>query len=64
MSARMVVFAVVMLPVLVIVTLCDKEFRKENSKTISAAKPLIFSYAKKEMAEVDLFIAEIKELFF
>lgn len=33
MSAGMVVFAVVMLPVLVIVTLCSNEFRKENSKT-------------------------------
>ena len=61
MSAGMVVFAAIMLPVLVIVTLCSNEFRKENSKTWSAAKPLIFSYAKKEMAEVDLFIAEIKE---
>ncbi len=55
------VFIAVMIPVFVIVTLCNNEFRKENSKTLSAAKPLIFSYTKKETAEVDLFISEIKE---
>lgn len=36
------VFIAVMIPVFVIVTLCNNEFRKENSKTLSAAKPLNF----------------------
>ncbi len=60
-STGMIVFITIMIPVFIIVGLCNNEFRKENSKTLSAAKPLIFSYTKKEMDEVDSFIFKIKE---
>ncbi|MET3036377.1 hypothetical protein ABXT08_09760 [Chryseobacterium sp. NRRL B-14859] len=56
-----IVFAIAMVPSLIVTALCNSEFRKENSKTLAAAKPLIFSYAKKEMEEVDLFIEEIRK---
>ncbi|MGG5207762.1 hypothetical protein ACQWU4_02360 [Chryseobacterium sp. MIQD13] len=59
-SAGMIVFGIAMFPALIITGLCNNEFRIENVKNLAAAKPLIFSYTKKEMEEVDAFIAEIK----
>lgn len=57
----MVVFIIAMLPSLIVTGLCNNEFRRENAKSLAASKPLIFSYAKKEMQEVDVFISNIKE---
>ncbi|WP_294296274.1 hypothetical protein [uncultured Chryseobacterium sp.] len=57
----MVVFIIAMLPSLIVTGLCNNEFRRENAKSLAASKPLIFSYAKKEMGEVDAFISDIKE---
>ncbi len=57
----MVIFIIAMLPSLIVTGLCNNEFRRENAKSLAASKPLIFSYAKKEMGEVDAFIADIKE---
>lgn len=57
----MIVFVVAMLPSLIVTALCNNEFRRENAKSLAAPKPLVFSYAKKEMSEVDGFIAAIKE---
>lgn len=60
-SMGMIVFIIALFPTLIVGGLCNNEFRKENSKSLTASKPLIFSYAKKEMEEVDSFIAKIKE---
>jgi len=60
-SIGMIVFAVIMCPVFVIVGLCNSEFKTKNAKTLSAGKPIIFSYRKKEMEEVNSFITKIKE---
>ncbi|REC76410.1 hypothetical protein DRF60_13660 [Chryseobacterium elymi] len=60
-SSGMIVFGIAMIPSLIVTTWCNNEFKAESSKNIAAAKPLIFSYAKKEMEEVDAFIAEIKK---
>jgi hypothetical protein len=60
-SMSMFVFALIMIPALVVVGLCNNEFRKENSKNLVAAKPIVFFYTKKDMVDVDLFISKIKE---
>ncbi|MEI7489309.1 MAG: hypothetical protein WCJ72_18225 [Chryseobacterium sp.] len=60
-SMGMIVFIIALFPTLIVGGLCNNEFRKENSKSLTASKPLIFSYAKKEIEEVDSFIAKIKE---
>ncbi|WP_080779374.1 hypothetical protein [Chryseobacterium phocaeense] len=60
-SAGMIVFVIAMMPAFVITALCNNEFKIENAKNIAASKPLLFSYRKKEMEEVDAFIAEIKK---
>ncbi|MCJ8153484.1 hypothetical protein MKJ01_06865 [Chryseobacterium sp. SSA4.19] len=60
-STGMIVFITIMIPVFIIVSLCNNEFRNENSKMLSAVKPLIFSYTNKEIDEVDSFISKIKE---
>lgn len=60
-SSGMIVFFIAIAPSLIITALCNNEFRRENSKSIAAAKPLIFSYGKKQMADVDSFISKIKE---
>nr|WP_314491274.1 hypothetical protein [uncultured Chryseobacterium sp.] len=57
----MTVFIIALIPSLIVTAICNSEFRKENSKSLTAAKPLIFSYKKKEMKEVDAFILNIKE---
>ncbi|MFY1046423.1 hypothetical protein [Chryseobacterium sp. GP-SGM7] len=50
-----------MIPVLIIVGLCNQEFRKESSKSLTASKPIVFFYTKKDIEEVDVFISKIKE---
>lgn len=60
-SSGSIVFVMAMIPSLVITGLCNNEFRAESSKNLAAAKPLNFSYSKKEMEEVDAFIAEIRK---
>ncbi|MCT2409649.1 exosortase/archaeosortase family protein [Chryseobacterium antibioticum] len=60
-SSGMIVFGIAMIPSLIVTAICNNEFRAESSKNLAAAKPLIFSYRKKEMEEVDGFIAEIKK---
>lgn len=60
-SAGMIVFGIAIIPSLVVTALCNNEFKKDNSKSLAAAKPLIFSYGKKQMTEVDSFISKIKE---
>jgi len=57
----MVVFVIAVIPSLIVTAICNSEFRKENSKSLAASKPLIFSYTKKEMEDVDAFILNIKE---
>ncbi len=57
----MMVFIVTMIPSLIITALCNNEFKRENSKSLAAAKPLVFSYGKKQMPAVDYFILKIKE---
>lgn len=60
-SVGMIVFVVTMIPSLVITAICNNEFKRENAKSLVASKPLIFSYSKKQMADVDSFISKIKE---
>ena len=60
-SAGMIVFGIAIIPSLLVTALCNNEFKKDNSKSLAAAKPLIFSYSKKQMTEVDSFISKIKE---
>lgn len=60
-SAGMIVFGIAIIPSLVVTALCNNEFKKDNSKSLAAAKPLIFSYGKEQMTEVDSFISKIKE---
>ncbi|UCA60786.1 hypothetical protein KB553_04475 [Chryseobacterium rhizoplanae] len=60
-SSGMIVFGIAMIPSLVVTGLCNNEFRAESTKSLAAAKPLNFSYSKKEMEEVDAFIAEIRK---
>lgn len=60
-SIGMIVFVIVLIPTFIVTALCNNEFRRENSKSLTATKPLIFSYSKKEMVEVDSFISTIKE---
>lgn len=60
-SVGMIVFGIAMFPTLIITALCNNEFKIENVKSLAAAKPLVFSYTKKEMEEVDAFISEIKK---
>jgi len=60
-TTGMIVFIVTMIPCLVITAICNNEFRRENSKSLAAPKPIIFSYNKKQMPEVDSFILKIKE---
>ncbi|KFF21869.1 hypothetical protein [Chryseobacterium sp. JM1] len=60
-SSGMIVFGIAMLPALIVTGICNNEFKAESSKNIVAAKPLIFSYTKREMEEVDRFIVEIKK---
>ncbi|WP_294249362.1 hypothetical protein [uncultured Chryseobacterium sp.] len=57
----MIVFFLAMSPTLIVTAIGNNEFRKENSKSLAASKPLFFSYRKKEMVEVDAFIGNIKE---
>jgi hypothetical protein len=60
-SLGMIVFVIALIPSLIVTALCNNEFKRENSKSLTASKPLVFSYAKKEMKEVDDFISNIKE---
>ncbi len=60
-SSGMIVFVIAMIPSLIITGLCNNEFKVASSKSLAAAKPINFSYLKKEMEEVDAFIAEIKK---
>lgn len=60
-SSGMIVFGLAMLPTLIVGGMCNNEFRSESSKSLAAAKPINFSYSKKEKEEVDVFIAEIKK---
>ena len=60
-SMSVIVFAIVIIPALIVVGLCNNEFRKESSKNLVATKPIVFFYTKKDMIEVDLFISKIKE---
>ncbi|ANF52441.1 hypothetical protein A0O34_18795 [Chryseobacterium glaciei] len=60
-SIGMIVFVIALFPTLIVGGICNNEFRKENSKSLTASKPIIFSYAKKEMEEVNSFITKIKE---
>lgn len=60
-SAGMIVFGIAIIPSLLVTALCNNEFKKDNSKSLAATKPLIFSYSKKQMTEVDSFISKIKE---
>jgi hypothetical protein len=60
-SIGMIVFVTALIPSLIVTALCNNEFRRENSKSLTASKPLIFSYTKKEINEVDAFISNIKE---
>ncbi|MGG7549425.1 hypothetical protein ACQ7CX_02290 [Chryseobacterium arthrosphaerae] len=60
-SSGMIVFVLAMIPSLMITALCNNEFKVASSKSLAAAKPIIFSYFKKEMEEVDSFIAEIRK---
>ncbi|GEN74687.1 hypothetical protein [Chryseobacterium hagamense] len=57
----MIVFIIALTPSLIVTALCNNEFKRENAKSLTASKPLVFSYAKKEMSEVDAFITHIKE---
>ncbi len=60
-SSGMIVFWIAMIPSFIVTGLCNNEFRAESTKSLAAAKPLNFSYSKKEMDEVDAFIAEIRK---
>lgn len=60
-SIGMIVFVLALIPTFIVTAICNNEFRRENSKSLTATKPLIFSYSKKEMDEVDSFISKIKE---
>lgn len=60
-NVGMIVFFLAMSPTLIVTAIGNNEFRKENSKSLAASKPLVFSYRKKEMVEVDAFIGNIKE---
>lgn len=60
-SMGMLVCAVMMIPVFIVTGLCNNEFRKETSKSLTAKRPITFFYTKKDMEKVDLFISEIKE---
>ncbi|WP_300686756.1 hypothetical protein [Chryseobacterium sp.] len=61
MSAGMVVFIIALLPAFIVTALCNNEFKTVSSKSLAAAKPINFSYSKKEMEEVDAFIVEIRK---
>lgn len=60
-TSGMIVFGLAMVPTLIFGGLCNNEFRAESSKSLAAAKPINFSYSKKEKEEVDAFIAEIQK---
>jgi len=60
-SSGMIVFVIALFPSLIVTGLCNSEFKAMSSKSLAAAKPINFSYSKKEMEEVDAFIAEIKK---
>lgn len=60
-SKGMIVFGIMMIPVFIVTGLCNSEFRKEASKSLTAKRPIAFFYRKKEMKEVDLFITKIRE---
>lgn len=60
-SLGIFVFALVMIPTLVVVGLCNNELRKENSKSLVATKPIVFFYTKKDVVGVDSFISKIRE---
>lgn len=60
-TSGMIVFGLAMFPTLIVGGLCNNEFRAESSKSLAAAKPINFSYSKKEKEEVDAFIAEIQK---
>lgn len=60
-SSGMIVFVIALFPSLIVAGLCNSEFKTVSSKSLAAAKPINFSYSKKEREEVDAFIAEIKE---
>ncbi|SMO65321.1 hypothetical protein SAMN06265171_10488 [Chryseobacterium rhizoplanae] len=57
----MIVFVIALFPSLIVTGLCNSEFKAMSSKGLAAAKPINFSYSKKEMEDVDAFIAEIKK---
>jgi hypothetical protein len=59
--AGMGVFGIAIIPSLIVTTLCNNEFRRENVKNLGASRPLAFLYRKKDTQEVDLFISKIKE---
>jgi hypothetical protein len=54
-SSGMIVFVIAMIPSLIITGLCNNEFKVASSKSLAAAKPINFSYLKKEMEEVDAY---------
>lgn len=60
-SAGMLVFGIAIIPALIVTALCNNEFRKENSKSLTASKPLVFYYKKKLRSDVDSFILKIQE---
>ncbi|MCD9615559.1 hypothetical protein [Chryseobacterium gleum] len=60
-SSGMIVFVIALFPSLIVTGLCNSEFKAMSSKSLAAAKPINFSYSKKEMEEVDAFIAEIRK---
>lgn len=60
-SAGMLVFGIAIIPALIVTALCNNEFRKENSKSLTASKPLVFYYKKKQRSDVDSFILKIQE---
>ncbi|TZF98762.1 hypothetical protein FW781_02220 (plasmid) [Chryseobacterium panacisoli] len=60
-SSGMIVFVIALFPSLIVTGLCNSEFKVVSSKSLAAAKPITFSYSKKEMENVDTFIAEIKK---
>ncbi|KMQ67305.1 hypothetical protein ACM39_14230 [Chryseobacterium sp. FH2] len=60
-SLGMIVFGVMMIPVFIIAGLCNNEFRKEASKSLTAKRPIIFFYTNKDKEQVDLFVSKIKE---
>ena len=60
-SVRFIVFVIIMIPVLMGVSFCNNEFKKENVKNLTAKRPITFFYTEKDVEEVDVFILNIKK---